>query len=100
MHDIATRRRLSEIVEEYDAKRAAIPEAIADYMVQRTYNRFGDRDYLSRLDDDGTPYWSARCRGMHLGLVEAQAAVDEIATYRDCLCAEFGIQGVAIVRAA
>lgn len=73
---------------------------MTDYMVQRTYNRFGDRDYLSRLDDDGTPYWSARCRGMHLGLVEAQAAVDEIATYRDCLCAEFGIQGVAIVRAA
>ncbi len=31
MTELATRKRLSDLVEEYDAKRAAIPEAIADF---------------------------------------------------------------------
>jgi hypothetical protein len=32
MHAAALRRRLADLVEEYDAKRAAIPEALAAYL--------------------------------------------------------------------
>ena len=36
MTELATRKRLSDLVEEYDAKRAAIPEAIAAFGTAKT----------------------------------------------------------------
>lgn len=67
-------------------------------IIRRTYNVYGDCDYLVRLEGNCPSWGGDRRYALVFTEGEAAATVDLIATYRDWL-APNGIPGVSIVEA-
>ena len=63
-------------------------------IVSRTYNKYGDKDYLTRMEGN-CPVWSSKKVAIELSEQDAKKIVELISTYRDWMCPN-GIQGVAV----